>query len=132
MVHRHNSGSAVRVFINFGQWEGPVGTSLLDQYQPQWYLQDPDEAQKVLLPFVWLLLERKRWSPINYLVWCFWSRLIWVSVKILMTFFGFDKIKMPDPASGDLWWHQHGHISCFNPWKIGEKKLFNLVSHFAL
>ena len=38
-----------------------------------------------------------------------------------MTLFGFGKIQVPDPASGDLWWHQQGDISCFNPWKISAK-----------
>ena len=25
MAHPHNSGSAVRIFLNFGQWKGPIG-----------------------------------------------------------------------------------------------------------
>ena len=28
MAHPHNSGSAVRIFLNFAQWKGPVGRLL--------------------------------------------------------------------------------------------------------
>ena len=85
------------------------------------------------IPFVWLSPGDKKMGMNQlFLVWCIWSWLIWVSVKILMTLFGFGKIQVPDSASGDLWWHQHGHISCFNPWKISAQNFFNSVSRFAL
>ena len=106
-------------------------TSLLDQCQPQWHLQDSDEAEKAFLLYGYLQ-EKKKGPNQLFLVWCIWSWLIWVSVKILMTFFRFAKIQVPDPALADLWWHQHGYISCFNPWKIREKRFFHSVSRFAL
>ena len=85
------------------------------------------------IPFVWVSPGEKKMGPNQlFLVWCIWSWLIWVSVKILMTLFGFGKIQEPDLASGDFRWHQHGHIPCFNPWKISAQKFFNSVSCFAL
>ena len=35
--------------------------------------------------------------------------------------FKYGKIQVPDPASGDLSWDQHGHI-WNNPWKMSAKK----------
>ena len=74
------------------------------------------------IPFVGPSPGQKKMGPNQlFFVWCIWSWLIWVSVKRLMTFFGFCKIQVSDPASEDLWWDQHGHISCFNHWKIREE-----------
>ena len=85
------------------------------------------------IPFVWLSPgDKKMGTNQLFIVWCIWSWLLWVSVKILMTFFDFGKIQVPGLASGDLWWHQHAHISCFNPWKISARKFFNSVSGFPL
>ena len=78
------------------------------------------------IPFVWVSLGQKKMG-LNQICYvpCIWSWLIWVLVKILMTIFGFSKNQVLDPASGHLWWHQHGDIPCFNPWKISAQKFFN-------
>ena len=84
------------------------------------------------IPFVWLSPEGKKMGSNQlFLVCCIWLWLIWVSVKILMTFFGFCKVQVPYLASRDLWRHQHGRISCCNTWKI-RRKFVNSVSRFAL
>ena len=75
------------------------------------------------IPFVWISPGQKKMGPNHlFLAWCIWSLLIWLSIKIMMTFLGFCKIQVPDPASRELWWHQQSHISCYNLWKIREKK----------
>ena len=92
---------------------GSVSTSVITS-RPRWSSKS--------IPFVWISPGEKKMEPNQlFLVWCIWSWLIWVSVKILMTFFGFCKTQVPDLASRDLWWQQHGHISCCNSWKIREK-----------
>ena len=79
--------------------------------------------------FVWLSTGEKKMAPNQlFFDWCIWSWLISFSVKILITFFYFCKIQVLGPASRNLWWHQHGHISCCNPWK----KFFDSDSRFAL
>ena len=45
-------------------------TLLFDQCQPQWYLQDPNEAGQAIL-LCGYLHERKRWSPTNYFLYVF-------------------------------------------------------------
>ena len=69
---------------------GSVSTSAIPS-RPRW--------SRKSIPFVWLSPGEKK-MELNQLllVWCVWSRLIWVSVKTLMTFFGFCKIQDPDHA----------------------------------
>ena len=102
--------------------KGHKQTSLFDQCQPQWQLQDSDEAEKAFLLYDYL--------PISYFLYGVFDHG-WYEFQYLWLF-GFLKIQVPDPASEDLWWHQQRHTSCFNPWKVREKKFFNSVSRFAM
>ena len=91
-------------------------------------------------PVILLILlspEDKNLSPNQlFLIWYIWSWLIWVSVKILMPLFFISKTQVPDPASRDLWYHQHCYISCKDHWKIRERKSsliqFNLSFVFKM
>ena len=67
---------------------GSVSTSVIPS-RPRW--------SKKCIPLVWLSPEKKKMRSSHwFFVWRVWSWLIWVSVK--MTFFGFFKIQVPDPA----------------------------------
>ena len=69
---------------------GSVSTSVTPS-RPRW--------SRKSIPFVWVSPGEKKMGPNQlFLVWCIWSWLIWVSVKILITFFGFCKVQVPDPA----------------------------------
>ena len=68
--------------------------------------------------------EKKMGPNQLFFIWCIWSWLLWLSVKILMSFFGFCKIQVADPHSRDLWCDQHWHISCCNNWKNRDKGSF--------
>ena len=92
--------------------------------------------------FVWLSPGEKKMEPNQlFLICIWWWILLWlilVSVKMLMPLFFFCKTQVPDPASRDLWCHQHCHISCSNYWKIRRKKVpwfsftFSLVMKIVL
>ena len=84
-------------------------------------------------PFVSLSPGDKKMAPNQlFLIWCIWSKLIWVSVKILTSLFRFLQIEVPNSVSRDLWCHQNYHISCCKHWKFREKKFLNLASYFIL
>ena len=106
---------------------GSVSTSVIPS-RPGW--------SRTNDPFVWLSPGEKKMGPNQLFLiciwWCIWSWLIWVSVKMLMSLFFSAKLKVPDPASRDLWCHQHCHISCRTIEKSKRKKFLNSVSCFAL
>ena len=60
---------------------GSVSISVIPS-RPRW--------SKTSNPFVWLSPGEKKMVPNQlFLIWCIWSRLIWVSVKILTSLFRF-------------------------------------------
>ena len=85
------------------------------------------------ISFVWLLQERKSCGPTScFLYGVFDHGWYEFQLKYWWFCFGFCRIQVPDPASRDLWWHQHGHISNCNHWKSVRKKFFNTFSRFTL
>ena len=78
-------------------------TFLLDQCQPQWYLQNPDEAGQAILLCDYTP-ERKRWGPTNCLLQGVFDHGWYeFQLKCWWLCFGFCKIQVPDPtAKGSL------------------------------
>ena len=81
---------------------GWVSTSVIPS-RPRW-------SRKNIL-FVWLSPGEKKVGPNQlFLYGVFDHRWHEFQLKYWWLCFDFCKIQAPDPVSGDLWWHQHGHI----------------------
>ena len=92
-----------------------MSTSVIPS-RPRW--------SRTSIPFVWLSPGEKRWDPINYFFYGVFDHGWYeFQLKYWQLCFGFCKIQAQDPASRDIWWHQHGHTSCCNQWKIREEKV---------
>ena len=90
------ASSSLVLYPERAQTESSIirGSSLKGHKPPFWISVNLSDTFKTQMeqnkhPFVWLQ-GRKSWSPTNYFLYgAFWSWLIWVSVKILITLFWF-------------------------------------------
>ena len=110
------------------------GSKLKGHKPPFWIsvnLQVPDQAGKVY--FCVTPREIKLDPNQLFSLWCIWSGLIWVSVKMLITWAWFlQNSSTRSSFKGSLMLPIRPYIWCYNHWKIGEKKFLNSVLRFYL